>query len=289
MKLTISNITKKYKNKFAVDGFDCELEPGIYGLVGPNGSGKTTLMRMITNILSPSNGRILFNDRDIELMGEDYRDLLGYVPQQIGFYKSFSAHRFLLYISSLKGIDKTLAEERIDSLLKQLNLSEQKYKKISTFSGGMKQRLGIAQGLLNDPKILILDEPSIKLDPRERVRLKNIITNLSKDKIILLSTHIISDIEYIAKEIIFIKEGHKLIQNTPQEILKVLKNKVWTVNISEPELITLKTQFIVSKIRRTETDLEVRIISDTIPLDSAKNTAPDLEDIYLYYFNEGAL
>ena len=220
MKLIIENLSKEFKRNMAVNNFQAELTEGVYGLLGPNGSGKTTLMRIMAGILKPSQGRVLVNGQDIEVMGDKYRDMLGYLPQDFGVYKNFSAHRFLAYIASLKDIKKEQTEQKVEEMLKLVNLWEERDKKLGKFSGGMKQRIGIAQALLNDPKILILDEPTAGLDPKERARLRNIISELSIDRIVLFSTHIVSDIEYIAKEIMLIKQGGLIKKDDPQIIMK---------------------------------------------------------------------
>jgi len=199
MELVIKGITKQFKNKTAVDNVSLTLREGVYGLLGANGSGKTTLMRMICGVLKPTSGNIKFNGIDVS--EEKYRDLLGYLPQDFGYYPEFSAYDFLLYMSSLKGINRKRAKDKSKELLELVSLSDVAEKKIKTFSGGMKQRLGIAQALLNDPKVLILDEPTAGLDPNERIRFRNLISRLGRDRIALLSTHIVSDVEYIASTI----------------------------------------------------------------------------------------
>ena len=198
MELAIDRLTKQYKNKIAVDRVSIKLKPGVYGLLGANGAGKTTLMRMICDIQNPTSGQIKYNGTDIKKLGEDYRQVLGYLPQDFGYYPDFTAYDFLMYIAALKGLSKEKAEMRVNELLQIVNLENEKKQKVKTFSGGMKQRLGIAQAMLNNPKILILDEPTAGLDPKERVKFRNLISSFSQDKIVILSTHIVSDIEFIA-------------------------------------------------------------------------------------------
>lgn len=205
MELAIDRLTKQYKNKIAVDRVSIKLKPGVYGLLGANGAGKTTLMRMICDIQNPTSGQIKYNGTDIKELGEDYRQVLGYLPQDFGYYPDFTAYDFLMYIAALKGLSKEKAEMRVNELLQIVNLENEKKQKVKTFSGGMKQRLGIAQAMLNNPKILILDEPTAGLDPKERVKFRNLISSFSQDKIVILSTHIVSDIEFIADEIIVMK------------------------------------------------------------------------------------
>lgn len=286
MNLTFDHISKEYTGKFAVNDFSLELTEGVYGLLGPNGSGKTTLMRVMVDILKPSRGRILVDGEDIRMMGYRYRDLLGYLPQNFGVYKNFTAQRFLMYIASLKGLSKKQALKKTSELLELVNLFDFGAKKISTFSGGMKQRLGIAQALLNDPKILVLDEPTAGLDPTERIRFRNLLSEISGKKIVLLSTHIVSDIEYIAKEVIMIKKGELIIKDDPQKILQKIGGRVWQALITETELLSVKKAFKVSNIMRKADGIEIRIISDTKPLPNAIPEIPVLEDISLYYFYE---
>jgi len=210
MELIIDRVSKQYKNHIAVDRVSARLHRGVYGLLGANGAGKTTLMRMLTGILAPTSGTITFDGMDVTT--EDYRGILGYLPQDFGYYPEFTAMDFLLYLAALKGIPKSQAKRRAKELLELVSLEDVSRKKIKTFSGGMKQRLGIAQALLNDPKLLILDEPTAGLDPKERVRFRNLIEQLGKDSIVLLSTHIVSDIEHIADEILLMKDGQLIFQ-----------------------------------------------------------------------------
>jgi len=210
MELTIDRVTKQYKNRIAVDRVSAKLHQGVYGLLGANGAGKTTLMRMLCGILTPTSGTITFDGIDVSR--EEYRSILGYLPQDFGYYPEFTAMDFLLYLAALKGIPKAQAKHRAVELLELVSLQDVSKKKIKTFSGGMKQRLGIAQALLNDPQLLILDEPTAGLDPKERVRFRNLIEQLGKESIVLLSTHIVSDIEHIADEILMMKDGQLIYQ-----------------------------------------------------------------------------
>jgi ABC-2 type transport system ATP-binding protein len=287
LKLTIRDITRTYKNKVAIDHVSAELTAGVYGLIGPNGAGKTTFMRMLADVLKPSQGSIQINNEDIRIMDHRYRELIGYLPQDCEFYSYFTANRFLKYVSALKGLDEKQALVKIDEMLHLVNLSNEKNKKIGSFSGGMKRRLGIAQALLNDPKILILDEPTSGLDPKERVRFRNLLSDISADRIVILSTHIISDIEYIAKEVLVLKEGKLIIQEAPETILNELNNKVWHVTVPANEMDLLEQRFTVGNLMRKGKEVEARIISDTKPAPTAIVQTPRLEDIYLYYFGEG--
>lgn len=288
MKLTIDKLSKQYNSKTAVDNFSVTLEEGVYGLLGPNGAGKSTLMRMMVDILKPTEGKITLDGEDIHALGESYRDKLGYLPQNFGVYKEFTAQRFLRYLAALKGLDPRKTDEKIDRLLKFVNLEDQKKKKIKTFSGGMKQRLGIAQALLNDPHILILDEPTAGLDPNERIRFRNLISEISNDRIVLLSTHIVSDIEFIAKSVIVMKNGKLLAKASPNALVATAKGKVWLVEINESQLESVESKYIVGNILRKEKGIEVKIISEEKPLPDAKEVPPELEDYYLLNFGEEA-
>ncbi|RDY24354.1 ABC transporter ATP-binding protein [Romboutsia maritimum] len=291
MELIINNISKKFKDKIAVDKFNITLHSGIYGLLGPNGSGKTTLMRIIADVSNSSSGDILVNGESKNKLGSNYRDLIGYLPQDIGFYRNFTAEKFLYYVATLKGVDKEIEKNKINDLLKFVNLEEYRNKKIRKFSGGMKQRLGIAQALLNDPKILILDEPTAGLDPNERIRFKNLIANLSKDKIVILSTHIVSDIEFIANEIIVMKEGKLIEKSSLSDIINKVRGKVHTLRISENDLEDIQNEFKISSMIRTNNEICVRVVGDNKPnIREVKyiEEEPNLEDVFLYYFNESA-
>ena len=289
MELIINNISKEFKDKLAVDKFNVTLNSGIYGLLGPNGSGKTTLMRIIADVLKPSSGDILVNGESKNKLGDRYRDLIGYVPQNIGFYKNFTAEKFLYYVSALKGIDKEIEKSKVDELLKFVNLEKDRKRKIGKFSGGMRQRLGIAQALLNDPKILILDEPTAGLDPNERIRFKNLISQLSKDKVVILSTHIVSDIEFIANEILVMKEGKLIEKSSIEDILDTVRGKVHTLSISERDLDEVQSKFKISSMIRTNNEVCVRVVGDNkFNKKEFKyiEEEPNLEDVFLYYFNE---
>ena len=288
MELIIKNISKEFKDKLSVDNFSVTLNSGIYGLLGPNGSGKTTLMRMLADVSNPSNGDILINGQSKNKLGAKYRDLIGYVPQNIGFYKNFTAEKFLYYVSALKGVNKEIEKSKVDELLKFVNLEKDRRRKIGKFSGGMKQRLGIAQALLNDPKILILDEPTAGLDPNERIRFKNLISQLSKDKVVVFSTHIVSDIEFMANEILVMKEGKLVEKSSVEEILDTVRGKVYTLSINETDLEDIQNEFKVSSMIRTNNRINVRVVGESkISINTFKyiEEEPNLQDVFLYYFN----
>lgn len=289
MELIIKNISKEFKDKIAVDKFNVTLNSGIYGLLGPNGSGKTTLMRILADVSSPSSGDILVNGKSKSKLGAEYRDLIGYVPQYIGFYKNFTAEKFLYYVAALKGVDKNIEKSKIDELLKFVNLEQDRKRKIGKFSGGMKQRLGIAQALLNDPKILILDEPTAGLDPNERIRFKNLIAQLSKGKIVILSTHIVSDIEFIANEVLVMKDGKLVEKSSLEDILDTVRGKVYTLSVNECDLEEIENKFKISSMIRNNSGINVRVVGDKKPnINKFKyiEEEPNLEDVFLYYFNE---
>ncbi|WP_434797740.1 ABC transporter ATP-binding protein [Terrisporobacter vanillatitrophus] len=289
MELVIKNISKEFKDKIAVDKFNVTLNSGIYGLLGPNGSGKTTLMRILADVSSPSSGDILVNGESKSKLGAEYRDLIGYVPQYIGFYKNFTAEKFLYYVAALKGVDKNIEKSKIDELLKFVNLEQDRKKRIGKFSGGMKQRLGIAQALLNDPKILILDEPTAGLDPNERIRFKNLIAQLSKGKIVILSTHIVSDIEFIANEVLVMKDGKLVEKSSLEDILDTVRGKVYTLSVNECDLEEVENKFKISSMIRNNSGISVRVVGDKKPnINKFKyiEEEPNLEDVFLYYFNE---
>lgn len=284
MELILDRVTKHYGNKIACDRVSLNLKAGVYGLLGSNGAGKTTLMRMMCGILAPTSGTIQFNKMDVS--SEDYRDMLGYLPQDFGYYPEFSAFDFMLYIATLKGLPKSRAKERTKELLELVSLEKEAKKKIKTFSGGMKQRLGIAQSMLNDPKILILDEPTAGLDPKERIRFRNLISRLGADRIVLLSTHIVSDVEYIADTILIMKEGQLVHEGTLEDILAAIEGRVWECTVSQAQADVLCQVYPVINLRQENNGVLVRLISVEKPWDLAENKPATLEDLYLYYFSE---
>jgi ABC-2 type transport system ATP-binding protein len=286
MKLTIENITKTFKDKHALNDINLELTTGVYGILGANGSGKTTLMRILASVMKPSSGRVLLNGQDITDMNEKYRELIGYLPQHVGYYKNFTAEKFLKYIAALKGLPKEETTEKVEEVLELVGLTEYRKKKIGGFSGGMKRRIGIAQALLNDPKILIVDEPTAGLDPKERIRFRNLLSKISTNRIVLLSTHIVSDIEFIAKEVLILKDGQLVKKETPQSLLKGIEDKVWTLVIEEKEIPRFQSAYKVGNIARIEDRFQLRILSDEQPEPDAEKDIPNLEDLYLYYFDE---
>ncbi|MDL2318823.1 ABC transporter ATP-binding protein [Eubacteriales bacterium OttesenSCG-928-A19] len=286
MELCIDRITKQYGEKNAVDSFSLTMRKGVYGLLGPNGAGKTTLMRMLAGVLRPTSGDIALDGVGIRKLDEAYRDLLGYLPQDFGYYRDFTANDFLLYLSALKGIEKRRAKRKSAELLEAVGLSGEGRSKVKTFSGGMRQRLGIAQALLNDPEILILDEPTAGLDPQERIRFRNLISDMSKDRIVLLSTHIVSDLDSIAEEVVLMKKGRMLKQGTRDAVANEVRGKVWRVTVPEKVAKELQDQYLVTNLQHREQGIVLRIIADHIPWEGAVRETPSLEDAYLYFVGQ---
>ncbi|MDO5291773.1 MAG: ABC transporter ATP-binding protein [bacterium] len=286
MKLSVIDLVKSYGNKNAIDGINLEFENGIYGLLGPNGSGKTTLIRIICDILKPTEGIVKLDGEDVHILDEDYRNILGYLPQKLGYYPNFTAKDYLMYLAQLKGMEKKEAKKRTKEVLEFVSLTEERNHKIKTFSGGMKQRLGIAQALLNDPKVLILDEPTAGLDPTERIRFRNILAQFSKDRIVILSTHIVSDVESVATNIIMLKKGKVALNDTHQTILESIQDKVYTITCPMDQVEVYRNNHIVTGMLPVEAGMQLRIISDTMPCEGAVLIAPNLEDLYLSVFGE---
>lgn len=281
--LRLVNIEKRYKDKIAVDDINVSFGQGVYGLLGENGAGKTTLMRMLCGVLKPTQGKVLCDEMEISQMGGAYRNLLGYLPQDFGYYPDFTAQRFLQYMAALKAVTKEKADSKIEELLEMVGLIDVKNKKLKTYSGGMIRRVGIAQALLNDPEILILDEPTAGLDPKERVRFRNIISSLGKNRTIILSTHIVSDIEYIADEILIMKAGMLVKAGDQETIIKDAKMHVWKCIVDERKAEELNSEYIVSNLKPYEGKTELRIVADTRPVDDAIEQEATLEDVYLFY------
>ncbi|MBB6624487.1 ABC transporter ATP-binding protein [Clostridium gasigenes] len=286
-KLEIKNLTKVYGKKKANDGITVTLENGVYGLLGPNGAGKTTLMKQVTTLVKPDDGLICYNGKNIFDMGDEYRDIIGYLPQEFGVYKNFTAKQFLEYVGALKGLKSKELKSKIDELLELVGLYEVRNKAVGKFSGGMKRRVGIAQVLLNDPKIIVLDEPTAGLDPQERTRFRNLIAKISRDKIIILSTHIISDIESVAKETIMVKNGKLLMKGTHKEILSDMANKVYSISVKdESEVDRIQSQYKVVSIQRDVDSTVLRVVSSEIPKEANIQAEPArFEDVYMFYFD----
>ena len=286
MKLTMEHLSKQFRNKIAVEQIDTELTEGVYGFLGANGAGKTTLLQMICGIVEPTSGEVKVDGENNIQMGERFRDLLGYLPQEFGYTQGFTAKDFMLYIASIKGLSPRFAKRKTRELLKLVNLEKEANRKIRTFSGGMKRRLGIAQALLNDPKILILDEPTAGLDPKERAYFRNIIAEMSKDKINILSTHIVSDIEYISDQVLIMKKGKFILQGSAEKLLSEVKEEVWSCHVPNSEWIKFENTHCIANSHGLSTYVEARVISNMSPIEGAIKVEPTLEDLYLKYFSD---
>jgi ABC-2 type transport system ATP-binding protein len=284
MKLTITELGKQYRSDlWGLRNFSLEIKPGILGLLGPNGAGKSTFMRMLATITKPTDGRILWDDVDIVRSPDTLRAVLGYLPQDFGVYPNLNAVEFLQYMAAIKGLDAASAKKRIDELLQIVNLKDAAKRPLGGYSGGMKQRVGIAQALLNDPQLLIVDEPTVGLDPEERVRFRNLLSDLSGERIVILSTHIVSDVEATATHIALINKGKLLCESSPENLLQELEGKVWEWMVSSDDLPALKQKHIVSGTIRRSEGVQVRVVSTSQPEAQARSVSPSLEDAYLYF------
>ncbi len=279
--LETRNLGKAYKGVQALQDFNLKLTPGILGLLGPNGAGKSTLMRMLATITKPTAGTILWNGQDVVKDPEAIRSVLGYLPQDFGVYPNLSAQEFLEYMAAIKGMRGEQARRKISDLLDLVNLRDAARRPLGGYSGGMRQRVGIAQALLNDPQLLIVDEPTVGLDPEERVRFRNLLSDLSGERIVILSTHIVSDVESTATDIAIIAKGHLKVRAHPEQLLKQMENSVWEWTASSKELPMLKKQFLVSGTIRRMEGIEVRVVSSSQPCPEAHSVTPSLEDAYL--------
>jgi ABC-type multidrug transport system ATPase subunit len=282
MELSINNVSKSYKQNKALSDFTLTFTPGVYALLGPNGSGKSTLMNIITENLKADSGSITYNGRDIKKMGAEYLYLLGYMPQYPGIYPQFTAEEYLYYIAALKGVKDPAAQIR--DALREVELDDVRNMRTSTFSGGMKQRLALAQAVIGDPKILLLDEPTAGLDPKQRIAVRNYISKISLDKIVIIATHVVSDIEYIAKTAIFLKKGVVADCGSPSELARKSEGKVWVIRCGTDEVTSYQNSFKVINIYSDGQDVNLRILSDTKPSDGAEPASPSLEDEYIHVF-----
>lgn len=286
MTLTLTDLTKQYGNFTALDSFTYEFTAGVYGLLGPNGAGKSTLMNIITDNLKATSGTVKFDGVSTTEMDADFRKILGFMPQQQGIYPNFTLERFLCYMAALKGMKKAEAKADIDRLLRLVNLQDSTSKRLGGFSGGMKQRALIAQAMLGDPKIIILDEPTAGLDPKERIRIRNLIAEIAFEKIVIIATHVVSDIEFIAKEVLLLKNGEIIGSGKPHELCETISGNVFEITANEDSLSEISAKFKVGNISKDEKNIYVRVISKNPPADyDFKSCKPDLEDLYLYYFD----
>lgn len=288
MLLELNNITKNYDNRVVLNNVSFSLGPGVYGLLGSNGSGKTTLFRIISGVIKQNTGTVTYNHDDVRFNSDAFRSVIGFLPQDFSYYPDFTGMKFMLYIAALKGINKNLAKKRCLELLTLVGLEDVKNKKIKKYSGGMKQRLGIAQAMINDPEVLILDEPTVGLDPKERVRFRNLISSFSENKIVILSTHIVSDIEYIADEILILNQGILENRGTSSNLVNSINGCVWEALVETNNLEEMLAKHIISNQKHEENGTVLRIISNVKPTHNAQQVQPTLEDVYLYYFREEA-
>ncbi len=286
MRLQINNLTKRYGQKTALNNFTYEFSDGIYGLLGPNGAGKSTLMKIITQIIEQTSGEIVADGRKIKKHDREYRKLLGFMPQQQAIYPDFTLTRFLFYMAALKGLTKKQAAPQISELIKRVNLEDCAKMKLGGFSGGMKQRALLAQALLGEPKIIILDEPTAGLDPKERISLRNLIAETAFDKIVIIATHVVPDVEYISKEVLLLKDGQIIDSGAPSDICKAIDNKVAELRIEQSQLDEIQGKMKIASLSRDGDKILARVISDTEPDGNYQTVKPTLEDLYLYHFGE---
>ncbi len=284
MNLSIQNVSKQYRHDFwGLRNFSLELGDGVLGLLGPNGAGKSTLMRILATITDKTEGMVTWNGVDIARHPDDLRQVLGYLPQDFGIYPNLNALEFLEYLAAIKGLDAKFAKRRIDELLQLVNLVDAAKRPLGGYSGGMKQRVGIAQALLNDPQLLIVDEPTAGLDPEERVRFRNLLADLSGKHIVILSTHIVSDVEATATSIAIISKGQCITHAAPETILQAVESKVWTWVVSSEEFTKLKQDYLISNTARRSDGVHMRVVSEQKPNVNAEFSAAALEDAYLYF------
>jgi len=286
MELKITNLTKDFRKTRAVDSVSYTFRSGVYGLLGVNGAGKTTLMRMLTTLLNPTSGEITWDGEDIFQMDKEYRKLLGYLPQDFGVYPDFSVQDYLMYISTLKGIKPATAKIRVQETLHLTGMTQFRSKKMKALSGGMKRRAGIAQAVLNNPKILVLDEPTAGLDPSERIRFRNLISELAADRIVLLSTHIVSDVEFMASQILLMKDGRFPVTGTSEEIIASCPDRSWLCDVPKDEVMACHQKYRVANVKTLTDHAQLRILSKDAPMPGAVLEETSLEDVFLTYFGE---
>lgn len=284
MKLVVEKISKRYRSdRWGLREMSVEFSTGVVGLLGPNGAGKSTLMRILATVTKPTTGRVLWNNVDTTRNPQALRAELGYLPQDFGVYPRLSALEFLDYMAAAKGLSRASARKRIAALLELLNLTDAARRHLGTYSGGMRQRVGIAVALLNDPRVLIMDEPSVGLDPEERVGLRNLLSDLSAERLIILSTHVVSDVEAIARELVIIADGKLVLLGTPEELLRLAAGKVWKWTVPIADLPTLRQRYLVASAIRSSEGVRVRVVAAQRPFVDAEVAEPSLEEAYLHF------
>ena len=290
MELLIDHVSKQFKDKKAVDNISLKLTPGVWGLLGANGAGKTTLMRMIAGIMPPSAGEVLYDGVSIRTLGERYRDIFGYLPQEFGFYQEFTVKDYLEYVAALKGLTERKSRRRIGELLERVSLTDAYRRKISRLSGGMKRRVGIAQALLNDPKVLILDEPTGGLDPGERVRFRNLISEFAHNRIVLISTHIVPDVEYIVSCHAMIKDGKLLAVGTTEQLVRLVEGRVWSCTVSPDRVPEYESRLQIVSLRgERDGGTSIRYLAEQPCTGDSLPAVPRLEDLYLWLFPQNTV
>ena len=287
--LVVNNVSKKYGSFYALKDINLEFNNGVYALLAPNGAGKTTLIKLLTTLIFPTSGEILYKGTDIVSLDGEYRDIIGYLPQDFGYYRNYTPRKFLLYLAALKGIKKEDAVEKVKEVLKVVSLENVENKKIKGFSGGMIQRVGIAQALLNDPKILILDEPTAGLDPKERVRFRNLLSDLSRDRIVIISTHIVSDIEFISNEVIMIKDHKILYKDSIENICSTLDGMVYETSMTFEESKEFRKKYILLSEKQDGGIMKARFISQGNNDEKWVRVNPNIEDVFLYQYRDEEL
>lgn len=287
--LQLIDITKVYaKGKRAVDSMTLRMEPGMLGLLGPNGAGKSSLMRIAATVTKPTSGQVLFNGADVVAKPNLLRQALGYLPQDFGVYPNLTSREFLRYLAAAKGLSARSAAARIDELLQMVNLTEALKRPLGKYSGGMLRRVGIAQALLSDPQVIIVDEPTAGLDPEERVRFRNLLSDLAADRVVMLSTHIVSDVESVASDIAIVSQGRLLRRDSPEELLRQVEGHVWELIVPSSQVSVLQHRFVISRLVRTAAGVRARLLSPVAPGADAVSVAPDLEDAYLAVINQAS-
>ena len=288
MELELKNVSKEFSGVHAVSDVSVSMRKGVYGLLGVNGAGKTTLMRMLCTLIRPTSGEILWEGRNILEMGAAYRDVLGYLPQDFGYYPDLSIFDYMMYIASIKGIRPVAARKRTKQLLGQVGMARYEKRKMKTLSGGMARRIGIAQAMLNNPRILVLDEPTAGLDPNERIRFRNLISELSEDRLVLLSTHIVSDVEFIANRIMLMKNGRLFYTGTTEKLISSMDESVWHCTVPKKKVNGFLAEYLVGNVKTVPGGAELRILSKEPPTEQAVREEATLEDAFLLYFGEKA-